>query len=81
MTVAQVSVLSRMRCMCGSDDRQCPHCSWPFEAPGPHSHEGGPAEEGEVLAACPRCGNITSKAARVSYAVTKELRKERGLIP
>lgn len=81
MLTAKLTDLSRMRCMCGSDDRQCPHCGWPFEAQGPHSHEDGPATEGEVLATCPRCGCPTTKQARVSLSASEKLRKERGLIP
>ena len=76
-----VAMIERMTCLCGADDRQCPHCGAPFEAPGPHVHEGGPAKAGEVLAPCPRCGQPTTEANRVPVATARAMRRERGLVP
>ena len=71
--IARATHLTRMRCICGHDDRICAHCGAPFEAERPCQSTPG------VLAHCPRCG-APHHGTRASAVEVAKARAERGLI-
>lgn len=73
--------IERWSCMCGAENRQCPHCGWPFEVADPEKHQATKPDAGAHLVHCIKCGQITTEADTVSPGVARGLRLERGLIP